>query len=121
MPTDRQVREKLIARGITALSDLELLSLLLQGRESSDSAVLLAQRLLNRFHHRLSQIRQADLSSLRMAEDLGLRRAVILSAALELGRRLSLEEGAQVECIQSDQEVITLFQPLLGSLPHEEF
>ena len=119
--TDKQVREKLVAQGPSALSDAELLSILLRDGDAGDSAVGLAERLLAHFGGSLARMERCDLPALRMVGGLGIRRAAAVAAALELGRRLRIEEGQQIDSVRTDQDIVAMFQPQLGALPYEEF
>lgn len=119
--TAKQVREKLVAQGPSALSDAELLSILLRDGDAGDSAVGLAERLLAHFGGSLARMERCDLPALRMVGGLGIRRAAAVAAALELGRRLRIEEGQQIDSVRTDQDIVAMFQPQLGALPYEEF
>ena len=115
------MREKLVAQGPSALSDAELLSILLRDGDAGDSAVGLAERLLAHFGGSLARMERCDLPALRMVGGLGIRRAAAVAAALELGRRLRIEEGQQIDSVRTDQDIVAMFQPQLGALPYEEF
>lgn len=120
--TDREVREKLTARGANTLSDAELLSVLLQeGALSGESNVELAHRILQSPEFSLTALARMDIRRLRMVEGMGVRRAAILSAALELGRRLACEETVAPVSIRNNDDVLKIFQPQLSPLKHEEF
>lgn len=119
--TDKQVREKLIAQGVSALSDAELLSILLREGDPGCSAVEMSECLLAHFQGSLARISRCGLSALRMTENLGVRRAAAVAAALELGRRFRAEEGLTLETICTDRDIVAMFQPQLAGLPHEEF
>ena len=112
MLTDKQVRGKLVNQGVRSLSDAELLSILLQKGEAGGSALELAERLLEAYDHNLMRIALDGPGKLRSVAQLGIARAALVSAALEIGRR---------DQIMSDRDVIELFQPELAILPHEEF
>ena len=114
--TDKQVREKLVAQGPSALSDAELLSILLRDGDAGDSAVGLAERLLAHFGGSLARMERCDLPALRMVGGLGIRRAAAVAAALELGRRLRIEEGQQIDSVRTDQDIVAMFQPQLGAV-----
>ena len=58
---------------------------------------------------------------LRSVAQLGIARAALVSAALEIGRRGRAAENSMRDQIMSDRDVIELFQPELAILPHEEF
>lgn len=119
--SDKQVREKLIARGASALTDTELLSILLHGSGPGGPATELAGRLLDRFEGSLARMGRCSLAELRSAESLGIARAAVLSAALELGRRLRAEQSRSLDQVQTDRDVIEMFRPLIAELPYEEF
>ena len=111
--TDKAVREKLIAWGAETLSDAELLSILLQdGPMSEESNVELAQKILDSPEHTLTALARMDIRRLRMVESMGIRRAAILSAVLELGRRLACAEPAAPAILLPDE--LAAFQ-IVGS------
>ena len=57
---------------------------------------------------------------LRMIGGLGLRRARLLLAAAEFGRRAVAERAAEADCIATSDDVVRLFRPQLERLSHEE-
>lgn len=119
--TDKQVREKLVTRGAQALTDAELLSVLLQKGEAGGSALELSEELLAAYDEDLTAIAQEEVVRLRSVARLGVTRAALVSAALELGRRCRVAESRVKDTIMTDQDVIDIFQPQIGMLPHEEF
>lgn len=119
--TDKQVREKLVTRCAQALTDAELLSVLLQKGEAGGSALELSEELLAAYDGDLTAIAQEEVVRLRSVARLGVTRAALVSAALELGRRCRVAESRVRDTIMTDQDVIDIFQPQIGMLPHEEF
>ena len=119
--TDKEVREKLAARGAESLTDAELVSIVIQEGSDGLSAVELAEKVLAGSSHSLSQLGRMELRHLRQYEGLGMKRAAWLAAALELGRRRQVEEAVEAEVITGDRDVVQMFQPLLAGLVHEEF
>lgn len=119
--TDKQVREKLVTRGAQELTDAELLSVLLQKGEAGGSALELSEALLAAYGGDLTAIAQESVIRLRSVVRLGVTRAAFVSAALELGRRCRAAESQVKDTIMTDRDVIEIFQPQLGMLPHEEF
>lgn len=119
--TDKQVREKLVTRGAQELTDAELLSVLLQKGEAGGSALELSEALLAAYGGDLTAIAQESVIRLRSVVRLGVTRAAFVSAALELGRRCRAAESRVKDTIMTDRDVIEIFQPQLGMLPHEEF
>lgn len=119
--TDREIRERLVTQGAEALSDAELLSILLRDGQNGKPAVELASRLLERFDDSLARMGRCDLAQIRQVEGLGVARAAVVIAALELGRRYRADENFMRDTIHSNRDVIEVFRPLLADLPYEEF
>lgn len=69
----------------------------------------------------MTAIAQEEVVRLRSVARLGVTRAALVSAALELGRRCRVAESRVRDTIMTDQDVIDIFQPQIGMLPHEEF
>ncbi len=119
--SDAAVREKLLARGTGALTDEELLSVVLREGGKDLSALEVSRELLTRHNGSLAELSLAGLSELRMVRGMNLGRAAVVAAAMELGRRRKAEEALAIENVSSNDEVVALFKPLLAGLPHEEF
>ena len=119
--TDVQVRKKLLHQGAAFLNDAELLSILLGKGEGNVTAVELAERLLKKVDGNFMALGQFTLQQLRMTENLGIGRAAQVAAALELGRRFRVQATQTREIIETDSDVIEIFQPQLAGLTHEEF
>lgn len=119
--TDKEVREKLATRGAESLTDAELIGVVIQEGDPGESAVELAERVLSAAGESLVQLARMDLGRLRQTAGLGVKRAAWLSAALELGRRLKIEEASAAEFLRGHHDVVRIFRPLLAGLPHEEF
>lgn len=116
--TDREVRERLISRGAEALTDAELLSLVIPSRRGEE-CIAVAERLLEGAGS-LASLAGAPLSQVRQMESLGVDGAARVVAALELGRRAMVAEGLDGATIHDYKDVVALFGPLLGGLAHEE-
>ena len=121
MAEDREVRDKLITQGVEALTDAELISVLLQDAGGPHQTVNTAQKLLDSSGGNLKQLSRMDIRRLRMAEGLGIKRAALLTAAFELGRRCRGCDGESPVVIGNNEDVIKIFRPQIASLPHEEF
>ncbi|MFI3248485.1 MAG: DNA repair protein RadC [Rikenellaceae bacterium] len=111
------VKEKLSIRGVDALSDRELLSLLLDEMAGGEGLV---DRIFDHYGSSLAAIATDDISRLRMVEGIGLKRAQRIVAACEWGRRCSKEMASDQITIHNSQDVVSLFRPKLESLKHEE-
>ena len=90
-PRGEGPREKLVARGAQALSEAELLAIVLRTGVKGKSAVDLARELLKRFGS-LSALLASDLPRLQEVKGLGPAKAVTISAVIELLRRVLKEE-----------------------------
>ena len=108
----QEIRDKVTLRGYEALSDLELLTLLLEDKT-------LAEELL-RVCGSLRAITDTQPSRLRMIAGLGSKRAERLLSATTLGRRVASANRAIEETITSSEDVVRTMRPLLKELKHEE-
>ena len=114
-------REKLALQGCQAVSDSELLAILLGTGSRSESALDLARRILSHFDYNLQAFSKTNSALLQKFRGIGSAKALTLVAALELGRRCRANEATIMESISSSKQVFELMQPVLGALPHEEF
>ena len=103
----------MLARGAEALSDCELLALLI-----GDG--LTAEALLAASGGSLVRMATEDMARLRMVGGLGLRRAQLLAAAVELGRRVAAARAQEADSITTSDDAVRLFRPQLERLTHEE-
>lgn len=118
---DDRPREKFLLKGKTALSDSELLAILIGSGSRNESAVFLCQKILASVNHNLSLLGKLSVKQLMQFKGIGEAKALTIAAALELGRRRRDEEQLQLPKITSSKAVFELMQPILGELPHEEF
>ena len=118
--TDKQIREKLVSRGVESLTDAELISVLIRDGASGESALDTAYELLESFGRSLSALAKADLPRLRMTKGLGINRAAVMAAAWELSSRIRSEEVSAPQTIMIKEDVVNTFEPILSRLKHEE-
>ena len=109
----KQIADKMAARGVAALDDRELLALLLDDEQAADA-------LWQASGESLERLARTELPRLRMLGGLGLRRARLLLAAAEYGRRVAEAQSAAAEVIATSDDVVRLFRPRLERLDHEE-
>jgi len=114
-------REKLYRKGPSALSDAELLGILIGSGTKHMSAVDLGRELLALAGNNLNNLGKLSIQDIRKIRGIGTARAVAIAAALELGRRRKLAEVPSGIQIKSSKEVFELTEPLLADLKHEEF
>ena len=118
---DDQPREKLLNKGKAALSDTELVAILIGSGNRNESAVDLCKRILASVDNNLSELGKLSTKQLMAFKGIGEAKAVTIAAALELGRRRRGEEALEKKKITSSVSVFELMQPIIGELPHEEF
>ena len=121
MCPDERPREKMRLRGAKALSNADLLAILLGSGTGGKNVIEVAQELMVSAGGRLSLLGAMPLERLVSHKGVGEARAVTIAAALELGRR-SFEELSVVDkrAITSPELVFQLMLPHLKNLDHEE-
>ncbi|MDR2468924.1 MAG: DNA repair protein RadC [Tannerella sp.] len=113
-------REKTLLKGISALSDAELLAILIGSGNDSETAVQLSQRILHSVSNNLNALGKRSVKDLMTFRGIGEAKAISIAAAMELGRRRNETEPLARESIRSSAQVFHLFRPLLCDLPYEE-
>ncbi len=114
-------REKLINKGATALSDAELLAILLHTGYQQKSAVDLAREILRLAKDNLSELGRLNVNDLRKLKGMGAAKAATIVAALELSRRRQASRVLQKTVIQTSSDAALFFKPLLADQHHETF
>ncbi|RZS96407.1 RadC family protein [Cecembia calidifontis] len=115
-------REKLLLKGKSALSDAELLAILLGSGTKSLSAVDLGKHILTSVNHDLSQLAKMGVSDLMKFKGIGEAKAITIVSALELGRRRKLINDLPKRFkIGSSADVYQLMKPDLMDEPIEHF
>jgi DNA repair protein RadC len=118
---DDRPREKFLLKGKSALSDSELLAILIGSGSRNESAVQLCQRILASANNNLNQLGKVSVQQLMEFKGIGEAKAISIAAALELGRRRRHEEVVELDKITSSKAVFQIMQPIIGELHHEEF
>jgi DNA repair protein RadC len=114
-------REKMLRKGVSTLSDAELLAILIGSGNSNESAVQLSQRILHFAGNNLNCLGKFTIKELTNEfKGIGEAKAVTIAAALELGRRRNDSERPRQEKILCSNDACLLFKPLLCDLHHEE-
>ena len=117
---DDRPREKMLAKGISTLSDAELLAILISTGTKSQSALDLARAVLSSADNNLHLLGKRTIADLTKIGGIGEAKAVTIMAALELGRRRRNADLERVE-VKASTDVFEIMQPIIGDLPHEEF
>ena len=118
---DDRPREKLLLKGKSALSDAELIAVLIGSGSRNESAVTLSKRILASIDNNLNKLGKLLVSDFIKFKGIGNAKAISIITALELGRRRRLEEALEIPKITSSTAVFNMMQPLIGELQHEEF
>lgn len=118
---DDRPREKMLLKGKTALSDAELIAILLGSGTQSKSAVELAKEILHECKNDLQLFGRMNKNEFMKFKGIGEAKAITLLAALELGRRRKDTESTQRKTITSAKMAYELLEPLMMDLDHEEF
>jgi DNA repair protein RadC len=118
---DDQPREKLMLKGKSALSDAELIAILIGSGSRNESAVELSKRILASVDNNLNMLGKQSIQQLMSFKGIGEAKAITIAAAMELGRRRREEETVDLRKITSSPAVFEIMQPIIGELPHEEF
>lgn len=117
---DDRPREKLVLKGRNALSDAELVAILIGSGSREESAVSLSKRILASVENNLDKLARLSLADLMKFKGIGEAKAISIIAALEVGRRKK-DLAAEINpSISSSKDAYLLFLPVLEDLPHEE-
>ncbi len=122
LPQDERPREKMLVRGAQALSDAELLAILLRTGTKDDSAVGLAQRLLKKYEATgLAAFAALTPQEMGKMKGIGPAKAVTIAAAIELGKRINSMAGIERPVIKSPRDAADLTMARLRHETKEHF
>lgn len=114
-------REKMMLRGAGALTDAELIAILIGSGNKDETAVELAQRILKNADNNLNRLGQFSIKELVSSfKGIGEAKAITIVAAMELGKRRQESQVLAVPQISSSKDAFHAFYPILGDLKHEE-
>lgn len=114
-------REKLIQKGVGALTDSELLAILIGSGNDKESAVELSRRILHKSDNNINKLARLSVNDLvKDFRGIGPAKAITITAALELGRRRQVEDVPVKNKITSSKDAYNQLYPLLSDLNHEE-
>lgn len=118
---DDRPREKLMLKGKSALSDAELIAILIGSGSRNETAVGLSKKILASVANNLNELGKLNQSQLCNFKGIGEAKAISIIAAMELARRRRSEEAVEFTKITSSKIIFEIMQPIIGELPHEEF
>ncbi len=114
-------REKLMQKGVGALTDSELLAILIGSGNDKESAVELSRRILHKSENNINKLARLSVNDLvKDFRGIGPAKAITITAALELGRRRQIEDVPVKNKITSSKDAYNQLYPLLSDLNHEE-
>ncbi len=119
-PEDRP-REKLLLKGTSALSDAELIAILIGSGTANLSAVDVSKKVLLHGKNSLNELAKLSVKELMKIKGIGEAKAITIVAALELGRRRKETDSEEKPKISSSKDAFELLRGDLMDLPHEEF
>jgi DNA repair protein RadC len=117
---DDRPREKLLLKGTEALSNSELIGILIGSGTKTKSAVDVAKEVLNRAKDNLNELGKISIKDLMKVDGIGEARAIIIAAALELGRRRQASES-QKQVVKTSADIAHYLQAQLKDKQHEVF
>ncbi len=118
---DDRPREKLLAKGKAALSDAELIAILIGSGNSSESAVELSRRILQAAADNLVELSRMSVSDLIKFKGIGEAKAISIVAALELGRRRRSAEAQERKRIVTSRDAFEYLYANMADLHYEQF
>lgn len=119
---DDRPREKMLKRGAQALSNAELLAILINSGNDEENAVELSKRILRESGDSLIELGRLEVNDLmRRYRGIGLAKAVTIKAAMELGKRKRSEEPRQSNRVGSSTDAYEIFRQYLDDRNEEHF
>ena len=118
---DDRPREKLLAKGAAALSNSELLAILINNGSKNKSAVELAKEILKLGHDNLNELGKLSLNDFKQVKGIGEAKSIIITAALELGRRRHASAALEKTVVRSSRDIAAYLQATLKDYSYEVF
>ncbi|WP_034256854.1 RadC family protein [Adhaeribacter aquaticus] len=114
-------REKLLLKGKAALSDAELIGILIGSGTAKLTAVDVAKLILTAINNDLNELAKLTVNDLKKHKGIGEAKAISIVSALELGRRRKETAASAKTKITCSTDIYNYIKPQLLDLPHEEF
>jgi DNA repair protein RadC len=118
LPAELRPRDRLDKEGAEALSNAELLAILLRIGNKDESAVQLASRILSQVGD-LKNLASQSLDDLKSVKGVGLAKGAQIIAAIELGKRIAKSNGGSKPIIKSPEDVVQLLMEEMRHLDRE--
>lgn len=114
-------REKYLLKGLSSLTNAELIAILIGSGNRNESAVELAKKILQKVQNNLNLLGKLSLEDLIENKGIGKAKAITIIAALELGRRRNSTGMMERKEIKTSRDAFDLLHSQLSDLPYEEF
>ncbi len=119
--TDDRPREKLLQKGVMALSDSELLAILINSGNHKESALDIARAALQLAGNNLSELGRQSIAELEKTRGIGKAKAILIVAALELGRRQQASKALEKQSIHNSKDLADFIQSKIKDFTYEVF
>lgn len=113
-------REKMAAQGAQALSNAELLAILIGSGSTKESAVELMKRVLNDCNNNLNTLGKKSIEELTAYNGVGPAKAITILAACELGKRRQMEKAEERADLRSADAIYSHMHPIMQDLDVEQ-
>lgn len=114
-------REKYLLKGLSSLTNAELIAILIGSGNRNESAVELAKKILQKVQNNLNLLGKLSLEDFIENKGIGKAKAITIIAALELGRRRNSTAIMERKVIKTSRDAFDLLHSQLSDLPYEEF
>ena len=118
---DDRPREKMMAKGAAALSNSELLAILINNGSREKSAVDLAKEIMQLGKNNLDELGRLSIKDLQKVKGIGVAKAITIAAALEIGRRRESSGLLEKNVIRTSKDIAQFLRSTLKDLSYEVF
>ena len=118
---DDRPREKMQAKGAAALSNSELLAILINNGSKEKSALEIAKEMMALCHHNLDELGKLTINDLQKLKGIGAAKAITITAALEIGRRRQGSEFLSKTVVRTSGEIARYLKTVLKDYSYEVF
>jgi len=118
---DDRPREKFLLKGRAALSDSELLAIILGSGNQEDTAVELARKILASVNNNWQDLSKLSVKDLMKFKGIGEAKAIAVATAMEIGRRKAAQDIPEKTVVVGTKEAYKILLPYLSDLRTEEF
>lgn len=113
---DERPREKMVLKGASALTDAELLAILINTGTANKSALDIAKEILQKCDNNLLELSKMNVTQMKRIKGLGEKKATTLLAALELGKRRQLSKNLENPIVKSSRDAFNFLSPYFHGL-----